>query len=420
MVQIEAMSSEINNYDGAKQSNETVQCQLIIKEQIQCDSVQKNENTTDLITSTNVVGKIIQDTNIPTEKALMGQHIRVTVSTMNDDNISNSSSLNPNQLHSITKITVQDIRSKEQNIFISYSPDAGFVEKQFVQELVAQLKENYMADDIWFDKDELLIGQVKRFAERLEIAEQCKAAILILSDSYFKCPITLHECAAVLDRHFSNSQSVEIYMIKLDSVTNTNFPTNLSQLILEAIDLSSVEHKNKSIAEKISFVVGEMIADLERFCHVRSLPSPPVTPDAELTNEYLKKRIVQWNASDVQDWLVSLGIREFYRQNIAENRIDGFLLLALTESDMLEMLGIDSKTSRKKIMQQITYLLEKECRLDANWHIRAKLNHPRPGFVYIISDISDLRLMQHLKLDLSARGLKVRIDVNFLLGLIII
>jgi hypothetical protein len=296
---------------------------------------------------------------------------------------------------------------KEKNIFISYSPDAGFTEKQFTCTLVLQLKENYMAGDIWFDKDELIIGNSKRFSERLEAAEQCRAAILILSNSYFNCPVTQHECAVLLERQSVGNHLVDIYCVNFELITNSAVTAEIQQLISDGIDLCSSAHQNRSIAEKSSFVVGEIVADLERFCLKRTLPTPPITPTAAFRNEFLRKRVIQWNVSDVQDWLISLNIREYYRENIAESRVDGFLLLTLTDTDMATLLNIDSKSARKKIMQHIILLLEKECRLDVSWHIRAKLCHPKANCVYIICDAADTRLMHHLKLDLSSRGIKV-------------
>ena len=35
-------------------------------------------------------------------------------------------------------------------IFISYSPDGTFNEKRFVVDLVQQIKENNLAEDIWY------------------------------------------------------------------------------------------------------------------------------------------------------------------------------------------------------------------------------------------------------------------------------
>jgi len=43
--------------------------------------------------------------------------------------------------------------------------------------------------------------------------------------------------------------------------------------------------------------------------------------------------------SNLQEWLFNLSIKEFYRQSLAEKMIDGFLLMSVTDNDMVTSLG---------------------------------------------------------------------------------
>ena len=114
-----------------------------------------------------------------------------------------------------------------------------------------------------------------------------------------------------------------------------------------------------------------------------------------------------WNPSDLQEWLFNLGIKEFYRQSMAEHLIDGYLLLTLTDSDMNASLSIDSHVVRKKIMQQVGHLMDRELKLPSNWHHRLRLQKAKANSVYLIYAPNDVRLAQIFKHDLIKRGLQV-------------
>ena len=88
--------------------------------------------------------------------------------------------------------------------------------------------------------------------------------------------------------------------------------------------------------------------------------------------------------------------------------VDGFLLMSLTDRDMVSQLGIDSRVVRKKIMQQILATLDKEHKQTDNWHLRARAQRPKPDVVYLIYDPADVRLAQNLKADLKKKNLQVR------------
>ena len=307
-----------------------------------------------------------------------------------------------------TDSNVSKSKKVKKGIFISYSPDAGFEERKFVVETVRQLKENNLSDDIWFDKDEMNTHCPCWFSYRMEAVERCRAAILFLSDNFFSCPVSVYELKALLERQKQDPHSVKVFPILYQLSNETEIPKQYNQLFQGVVDLGG-NNATKSPAEKSSVVIGSLMEDLEKYASLNTNSLPVPSPMEEFTGEYKKKKICQWSSTDLQEWLFKLGIKEFYRQSLAENMIDGFLLMSLTDQDMVQHLGVDSRVARKKIMQQILTTLDKEQREKDNWHLRARTQRPRANVVYLVYDPSDVRLAQNLKLDLQKKGLQVGI-----------
>ena len=301
----------------------------------------------------------------------------------------------------------QHKKRMKKAILMSYSPDAGFIERKFVVETVRQLKENNLAEDIWFDKDEKITDNPCWFSMRMEAVEKCKAAILILSDSYFSCPVSVYEGKALLERQHVDKNSVKIYLVLFELSKDTQIPRCYNHLLRDLVDLTKPEHSKKSLAERTSVVVGSLMLEIEKHASMHVAPPPYIPPDTEFSGEYKEKKICNWEANDLQEWLFRLGIKEFYRQSLAENMVDGFLLMSLTDQDMIHFLGIDSRAARKKIMQQILLILDKEQKLSANWHLRARLQRPKSNSVYLIYDPADVRLAQSFKHDIMKKHLQV-------------
>ena len=299
------------------------------------------------------------------------------------------------------------VKKIKKGIFVSYSPDAGFVERKFVVETVKQLKENNLAEDIWFDKDEDNTGSPCWFSLRMEAVEKCRAAILFLSDSFFLCPVSLYEGKTLLERSKANLHSVAIFPILFSPIEKAEPPKEFLGVLKQAVDLTASEHAKLSLAEKSSVVIGTIMETLEKFACM-NLPLSVSSPDSEFTGDFKKKKICQWSAADLQEWLFKLGIKEFYRQSLAENMVDGFLLMSLTDHDMINYLGIDSRVVRKKIMQNILTTLDKEHKHSDNWHLRARAQRAKPDMIYLIYDPADVRLAQNMKNDLKKKSLQVR------------
>jgi len=312
--------------------------------------------------------------------------------------------------------TTPRAKKVKKGVFVSYSPDAGFMERKFVVETIRQLKENNLAEDIWFDKDEDNTDSPCWFSLRMEAVEKCRAAIMVLSDSYFLCPVSVYEGKTLIERTKTSPHSVAIFPIMFSAVDKSEPHKDFYPVMNQAVDLTTPERSKLSLAEKTSVVIGTIMESLEKYACM-NLPLQIVSPQTEFTGNYKKKKICQWNVWDLQEWLLKMGIKEFYRQSLAENMVDGFLLMSLTDQDMISMLGIDSRVVRKKIMQNILTTLDKEHKNVDNWHLRARAQRAKPDMVYMIYDPADVRLAQNIKLDLKKKNLQVHIHLEIYLDM---
>jgi hypothetical protein len=316
-------------------------------------------------------------------------------------------------------------KETEKEIFISYETNANIQERRFIVDFARQLKENYLNDDIWFDKDELLIGKPVWTVSRLEAAERSSAAVLIVTPSYFENPLNIFESKTLLDHKLNNEDfylAVIVLYIKgyprLNNATSTLFNDNerirgrkilqnfsLLQPIIDKsnlfINLSDPKLMPISIAEKVSHCVGVLTTSLEKYAKFKR-PAPPLTPfdesDNVIDNEneggnndtpfnlsicgtslsiyslhnnnyiktyasqdplnkknaYFYKSLITFKPNDVQQLLEDIGVDEYYRQNIADYRVDGFLLSSITDEDLTYIFDIDNKIIRRKIRTAIS------------------------------------------------------------------
>uniref|UniRef100_A0A2C9JL59 Uncharacterized protein n=1 Tax=Biomphalaria glabrata TaxID=6526 RepID=A0A2C9JL59_BIOGL len=297
----------------------------------------------------------------------------------------------------------------KKTIFISYSPDTGFLERKFIVETVKQLKENDLGDDIWFDRDEKNSSTPCWFSTRIEAVEKCHAAVLFISNCYLTNSLSLTEMKILLDRHRNILNSLKLFPILFDklNVSLIDKQKELLDQLTMSVDLTGTHNCSKSVAEKVSIVVGSLMDDLEKVALVLS-KTKTVTPlSSEFNDEFRKKIIFHWSISDVQEWLFHIGITEYYRQCLAEAGIDGFLLLSLSSLDLNLYIGIDNKIMRRKILQQMLHTLELEQKREDKWHLRARSQKPKANVAYIIYDPADVRLAQNLKEDLKEKNLQV-------------
>ena len=331
-----------------------------------------------------------------------------------ESNSDNTSSHEGSETTSPTK-SVSPRRAKKRAIFVSYAPEASFIEKRFISYTIKELKNIGFCDDIWFDKDDgLPTGSPFCFQQRLEIAEKCRASILFLSDAYFNSRVCHHEGRILLDRDeeratdHDNGEEVE-KPVKLFSIkySRGKLPQDYKQLEERVLDLS--HHVASSVAELSSVVVGSFSETLERYAPLFGLriPSPPSEPDILKLDR--QKPVSSWNITDVQAWLASMKMQAHCALSFEENEIDGYLLVSMSETDMETHLNVDSRVARRKLVQQVRKIQEEQVQFKENWYLKCKKNKVKEDSVYIICDPNDVRFYHNLRADLVQKNLQVKI-----------
>ena len=152
---------------------------------------------------------------------------------------------------------------------MSYSPNASYEEKRFICYTVKELKNLGYSDDIWFDKDEGIIGSPSCLQQRLEIVEKCRAVLIFLSTSFLNCKSCKHEISVLFRRNEESnstdspddhSRPVRLFCINYDVI---HVPPNFCKLE-DFIYLNSETLAFASVAEKSSAVVGAFSEELEK------------------------------------------------------------------------------------------------------------------------------------------------------------
>lgn len=310
--------------------------------------------------------------------------------------------------------SVSPRKAKRRAIFVSYAPEAKFIEKRFVSYTIKELKNIGFCDDIWFDKDDGVPSDSPFcFQQRLEIAEKCRASIMFLSQAYLDSRICRHERQILLSRdedsaRADNSEEVE-KPVKLFCINiRGSLPPEYKQLEERVLDLS--QHVASSVAELSSEVVGAFSEALERYAPLFGLriPSPPSEPDVLKLDR--QKQVSMWSVAEVQAWLASLKMPAHCALSFEENEIDGYLLVSMSETDMEIHLNVDSRVARRKLVQQVKKIQDDQTQFKENWYLKCKKSKVKEDSVYVICDPNDARFYQNLREDLVQKNLQVKIN----------
>ena len=307
-------------------------------------------------------------------------------------------------------------KSKKKGVFLSYAPNAPYEEKKFVVELSKQLYEIGLNDDVWFDRD-ILQGDINSpflTSSRLEVAEKCKAAIVVLSESFFLSSQTRAEAEILLDRASSfEDSSTPSKKVVLLTVKLGNWDGILEDALAPikeniSVNLSIGKISRLSEAEKVSMFISTLNQQLEDVSSSYSVRIPKTIDDTQGKSEFQTKPLVSWSVADVQDWLTSLKIHEKYIISFEEFEIDGFLLETLTDRILSDVLAVDSQICRRKILQKVKAIIDEELRTGRfNELLKHKYVRQRANVVYLITDPDDEQLGNVLRQDVERKGLKV-------------
>lgn len=337
---------------------------------------------------------------------------------VNSDNGASSAHEGSNEASSPSK-SLSPRKARRRGIFVSYAPEASFIEKRFISYTIKELKNIGFCDDIWFDKDDgLPVEGPFCFQQRLEIAEKCRASILFLSDSYFNSRVCRHEGqilinrdedreSADLDEKDELEKPVKLFCVKY---SRGKLPVDYKQLEGRFLDLSS--YAASSVAELSSVVVGAFSEELEKYAPLFGLriPTPPSVPDVVKLDR--QKPVSSWDISDVLSWLASLKMQAHCSLSFEENEIDGFLLASMSEMDMEMHLNIDSRVARRRLVQQVKKIQEEQTQLKENWYLKCLKSKVKEDSVYVICDPNDSRFYGNLRADLMQKNLQVSVELT--------
>lgn len=306
-------------------------------------------------------------------------------------------------------------RYKKRGILISYDVRGSFSLRRLVRNSVKELKELGFEDDIWFDNDEGQPSSSSSFRQRLEVAEECNAALVFLSRNYFLNGPSKYEAQVFIQRASSNQVNpngipFRVYIVKCA----TMFDPEDFQIFPVDVDLTMATISRASVAEQVSVIVGRLSEDLQSCVTFttklyRELPMVKVV--SELNVGYKGKAVNAWDIGDVQGWLCSLSVHERYRVSFEECEVDGYLLESLEEEDMAEFLGVDSRVTRQKIVQHLNNVLEKEKR--TCWDECCRSRKARDTSVYLVCDPADAWIAEFITSDLMRIGIMVHTHDDF-------
>lgn len=199
------------------------------------------------------------------------------------------------------------IGDMDKPIFISYESSANLQERKFIVDLVRQLKENHLNDDIWFDRDEMIVGKPTWTVKRLDAAENSNAGLLIVTPNYFENQLSIYESKTIYDLKCTDNKYflgiIVLYIRGYSRLNNANSSIfndterlrakkvvqnfSLLQPLIDKcnlfINLSDPKYMSMSIAEKVSHSVGLLTPIFEKYGKTKR-PAPPMTPFDESDN----------------------------------------------------------------------------------------------------------------------------------------
>ncbi|XP_075246190.1 uncharacterized protein LOC142339800 [Convolutriloba macropyga] len=302
--------------------------------------------------------------------------------------------------------------SKRKGVFISYSTESDYLERKFITELVSTLNTEYnLGNDMWVDLKENCLSTSSWMSQRLEMAERCKGALVVLSNAYMDSRQCVNELKTILERSRVNPKSIRVYVVLYEAA---ELSSAINEHISGKVDLSNYDMEN--ISEKVFITAGTLGPQLEkRFAKNATIADkgtgtefPPSTEEEgdgeKESTAYKKKALLHWDVDDVQSWLRSKGVPDFFLDAFLEREIDGFLLSSLGEQELADYLLVDKKHISKKIPELVQDRLKQDLNRKDNWHCRLSNTKERPSTIYLIFDPKDIGVAFNIQKYFTAKG----------------
>ena len=300
----------------------------------------------------------------------------------------------------------QSSKPRRKTVFISYNTECDYLERKFVSDVALSFKNEYsLENDIWFDLYEHCLCTSSWMSLRLENAEKCKGAVIILSNSYMDNRQCMNEMKTLLERSRDHPKSIRIYLVFYEAA---ELSTAINEHIAGRVDLRSYEAAN--VSEKVFVTAGTLGPQLEkRFSKGSTSDKGTETEDAVDENEaeslaYKSRPLLRWTVNDVQNWLHSRGVPGFHMDAFLERGIDGFLLASLKEDELAEQLLIDSKHVIKKVPELVQDRMKLDLDLKEAWHYQLRNTKEKPSTIYLVFDPKDIAVAYNIQKYLQSKG----------------
>ena len=175
-------------------------------------------------------------------------------------------------------------------------------------------------------------------------------SLLILSNACQHQRLMTIESKAVLDRKlFSGTPSMYgLFVILLDECEDFAYLQSRADFFYAFNRTESI----LTIEERISIILDPLLAKLAPYKQFAAIENRSSSIEQKV-DEGKFKPICSWTSKEIQGYLTRIGVQETSREIFAEKQIDGYLLLACTENELLGYFRMDNQKIRQSLIEHV-------------------------------------------------------------------
>lgn len=194
------------------------------------------------------------------------------------------------------------------------------------------------------------LQSVTWFADRLEAIDLSLGSLLILSSACQHQRLMTIETKAVLDRKlFSGTPSTYgLFVILLDESEEFLYLQSRADFFYAFNRTESI----LTIEERISIILNPLLSKLLPYKQFSVMENRSNSIEQKI-DEGKFKPICSWTSKEIQAYLTRIGVQETSREIFAEKQIDGYLLLACTENELLGYFRMDNQKIRQSLIEHV-------------------------------------------------------------------
>jgi hypothetical protein len=158
------------------------------------------------------------------------------------------------------------------------------------------------------------------------------------------------ESKAIVDRKIlSGTSSIYgLFVILLDECHNFTY-------LRARADFFYAFNRRESmldVDERISIILNKLLIKLLPYKQYSSIKNN-LTINEQKTEEEGFRPLCSWTTEEIQSYLTRIGVHESSRNLFAEKQINGYLLLACTESELKEYFFMINKKIRQSLIERV-------------------------------------------------------------------